>query len=381
MNVLYNKLFRKRRREQRPSSSPIAYPLFGKGGSPGEDLLTCIHLISLSRDANLICVLKNGSVAEMGNHNELSAKDGIYSRMLKSHGGTDSDAAAKADGEQDAQLPGPHLEQGPARAVSDGKEVSRKAEAGDEKEVKARISSLTSKLWDKSRSDWPFIALGVFGSIGMGLVMPSFSFILSEMMKAFFQPDVEAGARKWAFVFFGLAAYQMVSSVIATSNFAIVGERLTYKLRVDLFRAFLRQDVSWFDHPDNAPGILNIKLSNDCERVRGLTVGSMSTLVQVVTAHYHCMRLLSGLTLVVQITMLVVGLGIAFYYGWRLALVLLATGPILAIAGAAQLALIVDNKQKAAFEFAGRIANEACGAIRTVASLTAERQVGCQCPP
>ncbi|SPQ97565.1 ABC transporter transmembrane region [Plasmodiophora brassicae] len=322
----------------------------------GTTAIVIAHRLSTIRDANLICVLKNGSVAEMGNHNELSAKDGIYSRMLKSHGGTDSDAAAKADGEQDAQLPGPHLEQGPARAVSDGKEVSRKAEAGDEKEVKARISSLTSKLWDKSRSDWPFIALGVFGSIGMGLVMPSFSFILSEMMKAFFQPDVEAGARKWAFVFFGLAAYQMVSSVIATSNFAIVGERLTYKLRVDLFRAFLRQDVSWFDHPDNAPGILNIKLSNDCERVRGLTVGSMSTLVQV-------------------ITMLVVGLGIAFYYGWRLALVLLATGPILAIAGAAQLALIVDNKQKAAFEFAGRIANEACGAIRTVASLTAERQV------
>lgn len=68
-------------------------------------------------------------------------------------------------------------------------------------------------------------------------------------------------------------------------------------------------------------------------------------------------------------------MAIAFIYGWRLALILLAVFPIVAAAGAAQLAFISGNSGKSEYASAGRLANEAVGSIRTVAALSAERHV------
>ena len=41
------------------------------------------HRLSTVHNANLIVVLQKGNVVEMGNHNELLAKDGLYSRLYK----------------------------------------------------------------------------------------------------------------------------------------------------------------------------------------------------------------------------------------------------------------------------------------------------------
>lgn len=47
---------------------------------------TCIviaHRLSTVQNADLICVLKNGKIVEMGNHQKLIALNGIYSKLYK----------------------------------------------------------------------------------------------------------------------------------------------------------------------------------------------------------------------------------------------------------------------------------------------------------
>jgi ATP-binding cassette subfamily B multidrug efflux pump len=39
------------------------------------------HRLSTIRDADLILVMENGSIVEQGNHHELLAVDGAYSRL------------------------------------------------------------------------------------------------------------------------------------------------------------------------------------------------------------------------------------------------------------------------------------------------------------
>ena len=39
------------------------------------------------------------------------------------------------------------------------------------------------------------------------------------------------------------------------------GERFTEVLRLKMFKAMLKQEMSWFDRPENTAGILTTKLS------------------------------------------------------------------------------------------------------------------------
>ena len=43
------------------------------------------HRLSTIRDAELILVMNKGSIIEMGNHNELLAKNGFYADLYNSH--------------------------------------------------------------------------------------------------------------------------------------------------------------------------------------------------------------------------------------------------------------------------------------------------------
>ena len=46
--------------------------------------LIIAHRLSTIRDADVIVVIKNGAVAEAGNHTELLAKDGEYAKLYSS---------------------------------------------------------------------------------------------------------------------------------------------------------------------------------------------------------------------------------------------------------------------------------------------------------
>lgn len=53
--------------------------------------------------------------------------------------------------------------------------------------------------------------------------------------------------------------------------FGLSGEHLTKRLRRMTFENLLRQEVSFFDHPDNTVGSLTTKLATDASAVRGVS--------------------------------------------------------------------------------------------------------------
>ena len=100
-----------------------------------------------------------------------------------------------------------------------------------------------------------------------------------------------------------------VANYMQNAMYGISGERLTYKLRYMLFRGILRQDMGWFDRPDNTVGALATKLSNDASAVQGMTGANLGVMASAVST-------------------LVTGLVIAFTASWRLALVVLGCLPL-----------------------------------------------------
>jgi ABC-type multidrug transport system fused ATPase/permease subunit len=53
--------------------------------------------------------------------------------------------------------------------------------------------------------------------------------------------------------------------------FAIAGEKLTKRVRGNMFRAMLSQEMAWFDRKDNGVGALCAKLSGEAASVQGVS--------------------------------------------------------------------------------------------------------------
>jgi len=121
-----------------------------------------------------------------------------------------------------------------------------------------------------------------------------------------------AGAVTFGLIFMGIAAASWIFAGVQGGVFAVVGERLTTRLRVHLFRSILRQDTSFFDDPQNSVGALTSNLRTDTSLVRAATGQSLGSAVQTFGS-------------------LCFGLSIAMEASWKYGLVLLAAVPILSV--------------------------------------------------
>jgi len=114
----------------------------------------------------------------------------------------------------------------------------------------------------------------------------------------------------WAAAFWILSAACFFLQLGQVSFFAIVGEKITQRIRADFFRALLRQNIGFFDAPENSPGILASQLSVDAQKIQ-LTTGQQlgSTLNSLAS--------------------LLMGIIIAFTASPKIAAVILAAVPLL----------------------------------------------------
>ena len=84
--------------------------------------------------------------------------------------------------------------------------------------------------------------------------MPGFALALASLVDALFSPDpsaVLAAGRKWALVFMGIGLASVALSMVQGCCFAVMGERLSRRVRAVLLGAMMRQEMAWFDKPKN----------------------------------------------------------------------------------------------------------------------------------
>lgn len=54
--------------------------------------------------------------------------------------------------------------------------------------------------------------------------------------------------------------------------FACSGEALTERIRSKVFKAYLSQDIAWFDDPTHNPGSLCLQLSSDASTIQKVRI-------------------------------------------------------------------------------------------------------------
>ena len=64
------------------------------------------------------------------------------------------------------------------------------------------------------------------------------------------------------------------------SVFGIVGDRITKRIRSEVFVKMLKMPGSWFDNPKNNAGTLSARLSTDCKTINGATSSYLGIIIQ-----------------------------------------------------------------------------------------------------
>nr|QST14979.1 ABCB1-1 protein [Diaphanosoma celebensis] len=346
--------------------------------SKGRTTIIVAHRLTTIRNADRIIVLKDGRVQEEGTHSKLMAKEGAYYQLVVSQGGAEQEDQPKEKESRPSQdkteewmpeedefsLPEALNQSNPSPfgrtssvRRSSHKSAQESSDSGSEDEPE-NVSIF--KILRLNKPEWPYIAVGVVGSVLVGLSTPAYAIMFSEVLNSLSNENAEDAREQADFysLLFLIAGIVTGLAAFAQSySFSIAGEHLTSRIRVLVFRTIIKQEIGWFDQEDNSVGALCARLSGDASSVQGAT-GSRVGLVFQATA-----------TLIVSIIL-------ALYYQWKLGLVTLVFVPLLLVATYMQAKIIMGQNalEKKGLEKSAKVAMEAISNIRTVASLHKEEK-------
>jgi ATP-binding cassette subfamily B (MDR/TAP) protein 1 len=307
------------------------------------------HRLSTIRNADKICLINQGQIEEMGTHDQLIEKNGLYADLvrLQMSGHDELDDEPEADVAEAAAevIPGPPGSSPPGanrkRTISQGSvpgsappsgqyATAAEAEAAGagkgavtaapalSKEASKKVSS---RIWAMvmQHSTWLFLAC--LGSSLFGGVFPSWGLMLAHSQNAFFYTDpqkIRDESTLYAYLYIMLGVVALFSATFQFWGVAQVAERVSINLRSQMFEAIMRREISFFDYEENSIGTLTTRLSDDSRTVNKAFGESLARQLQAFFT-------------------LAVGVILGFRASWKISLVVIAAFPINIIASAIQM--------------------------------------------
>ena len=329
------------------------------------------HRLTTIRNASTIHFitydeLEGSKVAESGSFDELVAQNGLFAQMVSkqnismsdedpaaaanavdedadeaddktsavratsdAHLGNDSfskrqESTVNAGGGNNSSLTGGNATTGTIVVAVGAEKAKPKSvkELADE-EVK-NIVVPRSRLAALAEGEGWSVFIGILGSIISGALYPAYSIVLSNMLNVLAQSSPQQVREKtpmWAGLFLAIGGAAFTGWTLQ-AFYSIAGQRLTMRLRGQLFKALMYKDQTFFDTPGRDSGALNGMISGDCESVAQLYGPALGMKIQMFVN-------------------LAAGIIIGMIYSWKIALVTMATMPFMIVTGALQQAMLL----------------------------------------
>mgnify|MGYP000879381875 CR=1 FL=1 len=237
------------------------------------------------------------------------------------------------------------------------KEPKEKPKDSTEKPKDPPPATLRKFFRFATKLDIFLMVIGTLTSMANGVIFPLFSLVLGD-----FTGDISPGSSESSlaeaaknngikFMIVGVVAFGV--NLVTYWCWVITGARQTKRYRDEYFKAMLRQPISYFDTSN--PNEFASRMASETDLIEKGLSEKMT-------------EIFSGLASIVS------GFAVGYAKGWELSTVLLATIPVLGVT-ATLFAIAMEKESTQSVEVyskSGGSAEQALGAMRTVASLTGE---------
>ncbi|KAJ1271570.1 hypothetical protein BS78_06G137300 [Paspalum vaginatum] len=353
--------------------------------SVGRTTVVVAHRLSTIHKADMIAVLQEGRVVECGTHEELVGMDsagegGVYARMARMQmhkapvAREERQRVVEVDSESNrVSFRSVEIMSMPSdiypSPVPSFQSVERSVQMEDDdddlvghnSEPRRKPSQL--RLLKMNRPEWKQALLGCTGAIIYGCVMPLYSYSLGALPEVYFLGDdhlIRSKTRLYSLVFFGISIVCIATNILQHYNFAVMGERLTERVRGQMLAKILSFEVAWFDKDENSSAAVCARLATQATKVRSLVGDRMSLLVQAAANAS-------------------LGFSLALAVSWRLALVMMAMHPLIIASFYFKKVLMtaMSKKAKKAQVQGSQLAGEAVVNHRTITAFSSQRRMLC----
>ncbi|XP_051121081.1 ABC transporter B family member 15-like [Andrographis paniculata] len=337
----------------------------------GRTTIIIAHRLSTIRNADVIAVIQNGRVVEIGSHDELIENEsGHYTTLVRFQQSEKTKEYANSNNATPSSIMNNDINSMSSRRLSI---VSRSSSANSLAANRGQDISGTAahdqvfqnpslrKLLAMNSPEWKQATLGCINAILFGAIQPVYAFAMGSMVSVFFLPDhnkIKEKTKIYALCFLGLAIFSLLINIGQHYNFAAMGEHLTKRIRERMLSKMLTFEIGWFDKDENATGAICSRLAKDAGVVRSLVGDRMALLIQTFSA------------VIIACTM---GLAVA----WKLALVMIAVQPLIIICYYCKRVLLKNMSQKAikAQGESSKLAAEAVSNLRTVTAFSSQARI------
>ncbi|GMP82568.1 hypothetical protein CsSME_00036812 [Camellia sinensis var. sinensis] len=357
--------------------------------SLGRTTIVIAHRLATIREADMIVVLESGNVVESGTHNELIQLNnggGTYFRMVQLQQSTAQNdvsnshyhpsEVANNDRVMIAQTPqtpfgaisiwqsSPVSNFSPCISVSVPHSIQMYSyDDSDDENLGKSSYSIPSKwrLLRMNAPEWKQALLGCLGAASFGAVQPVYAYCLGSIVSVYFledNPKIKSETKFYCIVFLSLAVISFFVNLLQHYNFAIMGERLTKRVREKLLGNMLSFEIGWFDNDENTSAAICARLATEANMVRSLVGDRMALLCQVS----------------VNVSLAYV---LALVVTWRVAIVMIAMHPLIVGSLYSKNVLMksISKKAKEAQNKGSQLASEAVVNHRTISAFSSQKKI------
>nr|QOE83899.1 ATP binding cassette transporter subtype B2 [Diabrotica virgifera] len=310
------------------------------------------HRLSTIRGANKIIVLLEGTVVEQGTHDELISLTGEYFKLVTAQVASSNQIELSND---ETETKGNNEAYEEYNDDDDDISDDEKNEIDDFKNGKKITLFSIMKL---NAPEWPYILIAGVGSIVVGWGWPIFAVFFGSVLGTLAKYDteyIETETTRYCIFFVIAGVICMISVFLQNYLLGIAGEKMTERIRTQMFTAIISQEMGFFDKKSNGVGALCAKLAGDSSSIQGATGQRVGAILQ-------------------SLSTFGIAIALSMYYQWKLGLLMASFTPLMLVA------IFIEKRnttglseaREKSLQKSTKIAVEAVGNIRTVAGLVAE---------
>ncbi|KAM5346969.1 hypothetical protein ACJ41O_009974 [Fusarium nematophilum] len=332
--------------------------------SKNRTTIVIAHKLATIRNADNIVVMSKGRIMEQGRHSELVQSNGVYAKLVKAQDLSPAEARDESERASDEESTAgdevkPIQSLGRIQTAEAQQLASlRSREDHDLYRQMGLLRSIMRLVFATPELKFWYILLVIACAVGAA-VFPGQALLLGNIIDVFTSPDMVSRGNFISLMFFILAIGCLLVYFVMGWATNTIAQTLNIKLRKEIFDLILRQDLRFFDRPENTVGALISRLDSYPQAVLELMGFNVGVVI------------LSGINVLASSVL-------ALVVTWKLGLVGVFAGlPPMLLSGYARIRLEtkMDADMGKRFSASSSIASETVTAIRTVSSLAIEDTV------
>lgn len=248
----------------------------------GRTTIIVAHRLSTIKNADVIAVVENGQVKEIGSHDGLiKEENGLYTSLVRLQ--RMEIEKSKEENNCDVLSPSSNKDFDDAKRNNCLSDVSKSNPTNFVAGSVGSLARINNSLKDSKRStpsfwrllrlnrpEWKQATIGCLSAIIFGAIQPLYAIAMGTTVSVYFLTDheeIKERIRTFALWFLGLSVFSFLINLSQHYSFAYMGEHLTKRIRERMFQKILTFEVGWFDKEDNSSSIVCSRLAKDANVV------------------------------------------------------------------------------------------------------------------